>query len=271
MKRVLFLFFVSLGLLVVGCGDEETGNTNCTTDKDCPRGEFCETNGLCSYDCQTDLDCGSGKKCDTGNGKCVTKSTPKKKCSETCSGCCSGETCYAGTSRSQCGIGGGQCSSCSGSDICNNGYCGTCTSHSQCGSSEICVASQGCQAAFGRKWKITVSKAKINQNIVYDPAKSPPDCYVVLKVGSNSTTHSKVIADTYTPQWDYSVEVTLNQSDAVFITIYEWDDWTSDEFVGGIEYKSGVSIADLQKGSHTWTATDSTYGLQELHYSFSPK
>ena len=276
MKRILFSALV-LTTAVFGCGDQYA---TCENDQDCKNGEFCGGDGYCAYECKGDGECSSNQYCDTSIGKCKDKKKdpPKKTCSQTCSGCCSGETCYPGTSRSHCGKSGKTCSSCSGSDICNAGYCGTCTSHSQCGSSEVCVTGTGCQAAFGRKWTILVTQAVINKKnyssvstgVDWDPAASPPDAYVEIKVGSSSV-KSKYIDNTFTPKWDYSVDVTLNMGDAVSITVWEQDDWTADEFIGGVDYKSGVPIKTLQQGTVAWSPNDSTYGLQELYFKFSPK
>jgi len=107
--------------------------------------------------------------------------------------------------------------------------------------------------------------------VTWDKAASPPDAYVVVKVGSGTGVKSKYIDDTYTPQWDFTVEATLNVNDSLSFTLWEQDDWTSDEYIGALEYKSGVPIADLQKGSHQWISPNTTDGIQELHYSFEPK
>ena len=267
---------------VVLCGVYSCGDTStCSVDGDCPRGSFCGTDSACWQDCAGDTDCSSTQYCNTDNGKCLTKGgvkpPPGKKCVDTCKGCCSGETCYPGTSNTQCGTSGAQCLSCSAPDVCSKGTCGACTSHNQCGATEICEPVIGCGAAFGRKWQITVLSAKITsknytknpQGDNWDPFASPPDPFVVIAI--DGTGHSsKTASNTITPTWNYTVETTLNTTTKVQFIVRDEDNLGYAD-IASLEFKSGVPIDTLRKRNITWTATDTTFPIQEMKYAFDPK
>jgi hypothetical protein len=105
----------------------------------CPAG-CCDANGKCQAGTQV-TQCGSGGQvcencpthgfqvCDATHQAC---SNPVPECNgETCSGCCIGSSCFAGTDPNECGVGGSTCQACQSEGLACTG--GQCTAPPACG------------------------------------------------------------------------------------------------------------------------------------------
>jgi hypothetical protein len=222
----------------------------------CPSRDNPADPGRCDPRCKAGKTCWEGR-CRAGDGGLTDGITDGIiKCdASNCSGCCDGNgKCQEGKSHTVCGFGGLQCKACGGSD-------------------GICVDKVGCVGAYGRKWHITALSAVINQKDSsggsWDTFGSyAPDPLVIIDVaGATSTSHT--VEDTYTPTWTYKVTAKLATSSAVMFGVYD-EDITTNEFIGNVDFKSGVPIKVLRKGKHTFTSSDPKYGLQKLEIDFAP-
>ena len=92
----------------------------CTSAMQCCSG-FC-TAGLCSSTpgCNTAADCATGLACNPATHQCTVSCASGGACNGSC---CSNGVCVAGNSADACGVTGGACTPCAGSQACNAGVC----------------------------------------------------------------------------------------------------------------------------------------------------
>jgi len=286
---------IGLAGLLVGCG--ESGDDGCTSNTDCPTGQYCGAAGSCTFDCTTDTDCAAGT-CNS-IGKCVPLppdsgspvkfdggpiwpdwGTPPPSCGPSnCTGCCKANKCELGGSGNACGKGGVACKQCAVGTYCYKGDCSltNCVTHAECAGDSVC-ASGVCVPAFGRKYRVTVVSAKIN---LYDYSTTPtgeswdefgglPDPNAVTSIGGTAASQTSAKADTITPSWNEYADLTINQWAAFRIDVWD-EDLLASDWIGAFEWKQGLTIATLKAGGLTWNnPPDPKYGLQELVFTIKP-
>ena len=99
-------------------------DTNCDQVVECENCPLCNNHGFCQNDTCVCNNGFAGVCCDRcADGYVEYPNCRLTVCSETCSGCCDGETCQSGTTNTYCGSGGNSCNTCSSSEECSNGIC----------------------------------------------------------------------------------------------------------------------------------------------------
>ncbi len=142
------------------CADPLTDEQNCGAcgnacgaNETCIGGVCCPNARVCGNTClATACDATQCEVCDPAQNRCVSTCVAGETCTNgvcadicgptTCTGCCDGGECKAGTTNQTCGAGGGLCVSCPSGTRCVNGAC-VCDSTScpnGCCQNNVCAA-----------------------------------------------------------------------------------------------------------------------------------
>jgi hypothetical protein len=199
----------------------------------------------------------------------------------TCPGCCAGTMCWT-PSAAVCGLGGAKCVACASGESCTAAGICTCSKSADCDGFQVC-RKKVCATLDGQ-WDVEVVSAEVT---MIDPATgkqwdadSPPDPYVLLKVGAVSDQTPKA-ENTTTPAWqDQVFGVTITQADTLEIQVYDCDTGscnspTGDDKIGELTYDSSKPppfslMAVLKAGKIEYKATDPKAGLQKLLIKLTP-
>ena len=270
-------FLVLAALFVSACGDngdDDNGATSCSGDYDCQSGNYCY-NGGCTWDCKTNADCSSSQTCQS-NGKCKQKPKPKN-CSETCSGCCDGETCMNGDAVYACGFSGEACKKCAVGYKCESYSCAvntTCKKDSDCVASKVCSMHNACVSPWGKKWELVIESAIVNgyekNGTAWDSWNgTPPDPYVVVQFDNQAEQQSLSEKDTTKPAWHFTAKGTIYAATSIKMNFRDADTGGY-QTMDTLEFKT-IEIATLraQKVKQKYTATDPKSGVLELIYYFA--
>lgn len=154
----------------------------------------CDANGVCVTN-GTDTACGMGggfcQNCAINGGTCGGAACVNPACSQTCDGCCNGDTCVMATSDAQCGSLGDACVACPGDQRCSRG---------------TCVANTNTMADT---WDIVLIGGEVDF-WDYD-FSSAPDPYLDVYFSDPATQEVYYYEtweryDTYSPQWNETIE-----------------------------------------------------------------
>lgn len=167
--------------------------------------------------------------------------TPQTSCSQSCAGCCIGESCYPGTQLSACGSGGTTCAVCKGTDSC-----------------DTASSPRTCSLDPNATWKVQPSTANIapqtSAGYDWDVEGSPPDVVVYGTCPSDGEPipFRTPEVESLSPQWTEggcrtTAGALLNKP--ISITVIDVD-VVSDDTIGG--------------GSYTFTQQDFGQGAVTL-------
>ena len=170
------------------------------------------------------------------------------------SGCCSGSTCQPGTAVNMCGTGGAGCAACGVGESCSGGACfststgcsvrntgldieDTCAGEQicDCGASPFCEGTGTCVPAFGRIYRIGITRVQLPDRrpdgmCWDDPSCGAPDPYVLVSVGGSGVGMTTAGSDTFGVTWDPPAvfNASILAGTAVRLDVYD-EDLTSDD------------------------------------------
>ncbi|MFH2010251.1 MAG: C2 domain-containing protein [bacterium] len=279
------------GMATSACGKGGAACKACTGSATCTNGSCTAAPcgpGTCSGCCagNTCMQGTSDSACGKGGGACQLCSNLASCTNGTCapiscgpstcaSGCCLGNTCMAGTDPSSCGKGGGACYSCNTGQICKAGQCGGFAVSTECPPTEVCAGgtplSTGlCKNPLMLFYKVSILSATVNTldystvatGEPWDVPGGMPDPYAVITINGTPKATTSVVQDSYTAGWPSTIAEGLLGATNATLKIDLWDeDLLASDWIGGVEYKTGVPLSVLRDEGLTWKATDPKYGL----------
>ncbi|MBU0611791.1 MAG: C2 domain-containing protein [Armatimonadetes bacterium] len=248
-------------LLAVGCsgGDKvlKTGSDSSLVDTTKPDGQKADTSGdginpcaSCSGCCFAGNQCMPGNSvaaCGFGgltcqtcsgsdecqNGSCIPQA-PQCNASNCVDGCCSSANiCVKPPTTSACGLKGGACKTCTGSQVCQAGTC---------------------EAAASKTYAVTVNSAEVS-NADCGGWTDGCDAYVEVALGGGALVKAPYVQDSEKPVWDFKLfDATDKELLATQLKVHVADDdgWpnpddelgTCDLTVAQTELDAGKLVAD---------------------------
>ena len=119
-----------------------------------------------------------------------------------------------------------------------------CVDHYACPAGEVCVAG-ACDGMFNRPYVLVIESAEIAEETEagehWDAMGGAPDPYAVVYVDDAEVARTAVVQDDRLPVWNHEAEITLFQSSALEIHVYD-DDLTDPDWIGGIVYDLETTI-----------------------------
>ena len=189
---------------------------------------------------------------------------------QSCAGCCSGNTCHPGNVAGLCGKGGESCIDCNFTAmICSAGVCtAPCASSGECGGDDVCIPPD-CVSPYGRDYTVTILSADIGGKPVtgWWDVGSGPDPYCVAKLKGLEIHKTATVTDSSTPTWtNASFLARIEKGADLRIECYD-DDGIIDDAIGSVVWSPEVPASVLKAGTVTVTGSSA---LDSLDVRFVP-
>jgi len=120
----------------------------------------------------------------------------------------------------------------------SGGHSGTCELPWDCAPGALCTNSH-CVSAWGRTFRFTIKEASINSpnpetGDAWDPLGGAPDPYVVVVQSDTTIYVTERDLDTFSPMWNESVDVVLQEGGPTLsFIVFDEDPVGDDEFIIG--------------------------------------
>lgn len=187
----------------------------------------------------------------TGDGD-TTGDGDGASCSQTCAGCCDGETCVETPTDAQCGYSGGECS--------------PCEAWQACGDDPDNFSSFGeCLPLDSSTWTITVDAVTAYSQQEgpddWDPLDGP-DLFVCLEVDATVVDCTTSCTDSYSCSLNAAVgTVTWAEVADGSVYLQVWDEDASDhDYAGGVL----LGVMDLENGGFVYTPPFQNVGFETI-------
>jgi hypothetical protein len=149
---------------------------------------------------------------------------------------------------------------------------GGCSGDGDCAADSICVAAK-CTVAHGREYTVKILSAIVKERnsdgVTWDLGGSLPDPYAVMAINDSAVISTTPSENTTTPSWSgATAKVVLRNDHKVSFGVLEYDNLSNPEFIGGMEFISGIPAYYIRAGGFTFRPAEpnfpANYPLEEL-------
>ena len=146
--------------------------------------------------------------------------------------------------------------SCTGGKVCPGGAskCLACSSNSQCSDDDVCAAGS-CKNPSGLTYVFTLGSGTVPEKDEngsgWDGFGGLPDVQACLYIDDKKIGCTSTSKDTTSPSWFESFETKVYASEKIIFRMYDVD-FSSDDYMSGVQYKNSAAILHAGGDSGAW-------------------